>query len=210
MKHQINQFSIKQNFAHKVLIPIIINMAILGSNVQADQSKARDTIYFTLPPSPEVLASHLFGEAEKRPLTRSISFKKSPSTNSQTNTTPVVAQKSVTMPVLFHFGKTSITNASKPFLDNVGKMLVAESNIDRALVVEGHTDAVGSNEFNQRLSELRALAIRDYLVENYGINPIRLMPVGKGESTLYNTINPNSGENRRVEFMPYRKSKNAT
>jgi len=180
----------------KIAATLAIGFSIMTGTVYANQS--RDTIYFTLPPSPEVLASHLFSDEKKKPLTRSISFKKP----SQGNT-PVTAVKSVAMPVLFHFGKTTITDESIQYLDNVGEMLMSESHSDRALIVEGHTDAVGPTGYNQRLSELRALAIKDYLTEYHGVEPQRLKPVGKGESALYNTINPNSGENRRVEFMPY-------
>lgn len=177
-------------------IPLIALTQCLSTFAHADQNSTRDTIYFTLPPSPQVLASHLFGVIEAQPLTRSISFKKSESA-----ATPV-KERSVAMPILFHFGKTSVTEESKPFLDNIGKMLITPSNNDHTLIVEGHTDAVGSSEYNQMLSELRANAIKDYLVVNYGVNPDRLRPKGKGESALYNTSNPNSGENRRVEFLP--------
>jgi len=180
------------------LILGIVSGAIWLTGVAHAQSVARDTVYFTLPPSPEVLASHLFGDIPQQPMTRSISFKK-------TVAAPTVeTKKSVTMPILFHFGKTTITQESKPFLDNVGLMMTTQSNQKHALVVEGHTDSVGSDEYNQGLSELRAIAIRDYLVTNYGINPNRLHPSGRGESALYNTTNPRSGENRRVEFLPYK------
>ena len=182
--------------AMKITAALAISFSFTTGAVFANET--RDTIYFTLPPSPEVLASHLFSEVEKKPLTRSISFKKP----SQSNT-PVADVKSVAMPVLFHFGKTTITDESIQYLDNVGKMLMSESYTERQLVVEGHTDAVGPTGYNQRLSELRALAIKDYLVEYHGVEPQRLKPVGKGEAALYNTINPNSRENRRVEFMPY-------
>lgn len=191
----------KARFFHAISIPLLIGINIMASSANAEFSAARDTVYFTLPPSPEVLASHLFGDEPKHPLTRSISFKKS-----TTQAVSAPKTKSVTMPILFHFGKTTIINESRPFLDNVGEMLISPANADRALIVEGHTDAVGPSEFNQTLSELRALAIRDYLVNNFAIDPLRLMPIGRGESSLYDTINPKSGENRRVEFMPQTKS----
>ena len=183
------------NVAGCILLSTVVSVGTVTTVAQA-QTGARDTVYFTLPPSPEVLASHLFGDAPSQPLTRSISFKKP-------GVAPVQKNKSVTMPILFHFGKTTITQESRPFLNNVGEMLVAEANANRALVVEGHTDSVGSDLFNQGLSEQRANAIRDYLVNHYGIDPGRLLPVGRGESALYNTVNPRSGENRRVEFLPY-------
>jgi len=177
------------------VISLISAITVLPTGAMA---QARDTVYFTLPPSPQVLAAHLFGNQTQQqpPRTRSISFKNN-------SGSPEPANKSVTMPILFHFGKTTITQESRPFLDNVGKMLVATATENHALVVEGHTDSVGAKDYNQGLSERRASAIRDYLVRHHGISPTRLIPVGRGESALYNTINPKAGENRRVEFLPY-------
>jgi outer membrane protein OmpA-like peptidoglycan-associated protein len=111
------------------------------------------------------------------------------------------------MPILFHFGKTTIVEKSQPFLDSVGQMLTSEAYADRTLVVEGHTDAVGARAYNQRLSELRALAIKEYLVEQFSIDPYRLFPVGKGEDMLYRPDSPKDALNRRVEFLPYSGSK---
>lgn len=201
MSGQLKKIRINAGIVRKLAILLMIGVNTLAAGVHAGDVSSRDTVYFTLPPSPEVLASHLFGGEPERPLTRSISFKK-PTSDERV----VENRRSVTMPVLFHFGKTTITRESRPFLDNVGEMLVSPSYADRALIVEGHTDAIGSAEFNQGLSELRALAIRDYLVNNFAIDPARLLPVGRGESLLYNKINPKAGENRRVEFMPHVKS----
>ena len=51
------------------------------------------------------------------------------------------------------------------------------------------------------LSQQRAKAVAEYLVNDHGINPARLTSVGKGESVLLETNNPNSGKNRRVEVI---------
>ena len=179
----------------KIAAGIILSCICVAGLAGAAEPMQRDTVHFTLPPSPQVLAAHLFAEEPKPVRTRSISFKKPVKT--------VATTKSVSMPILFHFGKTTITPESKGFLNNIGEMLASPQHSERVLIVEGHTDAVGSLQFNQKLSELRALAIRDYLVNSYGVSPLRLFPVGKGENALYNTVKPNSRENRRVEFVPY-------
>jgi len=196
MKMQLVSSSTTRKTLKSIFFPIIFVSHFLSSYSQADSAGERDTIYFTLPPSPEVLASHLFGVSEARPLTRSLSFKDS-NASEQTE-----KERSVTMPILFYFGKTTITSDSKPFLDNVGKMLVAPENLVKRLVVEGHTDSIGSSNYNFTLSERRARAIKEYLVSNFGVHPDRLTTVGKGESFLYNQQNPTSAENRRVEFLP--------
>ena len=156
----------------------------------------RDTVFYTSPPSADDLGEHLFEENNNNTLTRSITFADSPDQSEP--------EKSVSLPVLFYFGKTTIVEESRPFLDSVGEMLQKAEYADRTLIVEGHTDAVGSESSNQRLSELRALAIKDYLVTRYGIDPYRLFPTGRGESMLFKPMAPTDGENRRVEFLAYK------
>ncbi len=65
----------------------------------------------------------------------------------------------------------------------------------------GHTDTSGSDEYNQRLSVLRAKEVARYLVQDCGIAPQRLETVGMGERFPLNTNNPRAEENRRVEFQ---------
>jgi len=73
-----------------------------------------------------------------------------------------------------------------------------------ALTVEmgGHTDAVGTAVYNQGLSERRAEAVRQYLVERWQIAPERLAAVGYGEEAPVATNANETGRalNRRVEF----------
>jgi OOP family OmpA-OmpF porin len=70
----------------------------------------------------------------------------------------------------------------------------------RFLIV-GHTDAVGSREYNLKLSQQRADAIRDALINPFGISPARLEAVGLGEEQLLNAKNPEAAENRRVQLI---------
>ncbi len=68
-------------------------------------------------------------------------------------------------------------------------------------VVVGHTDAVGSREANLKLSEQRAQAIRDALINPFGISPARLEAVGMGEEQLLDNKNPTAAANRRVQLI---------
>ncbi len=70
----------------------------------------------------------------------------------------------------------------------------------RFLIV-GHTDAVGSREVNLKLSQQRAEAIREALINPFGINPARIEAVGLGEEDLLNSANPKAAENRRVQLI---------
>ena len=176
---------------------VVLWLLVAGQAYAADDQNllARETVFYKTPPTADDLGKHLFKENDNRALTRSITF-----TDSQDSSKP---EKSVSMPVLFHFGKTTIVEKSRAFLDSVGEMLLKEEYATRTLIVEGHTDAVGTESGNQRLSERRALAVKEYLVTRYGIDPFRLLPTGKGESELFKPEAPSDGENRRVEFLAY-------
>jgi OOP family OmpA-OmpF porin len=68
--------------------------------------------------------------------------------------------------------------------------------------VAGHTDSVGTDQYNQGLSERRANSVRDYLVEQ-GVRASRLTAVGYGENRPVATNDTADGrqENRRVELV---------
>jgi outer membrane protein OmpA-like peptidoglycan-associated protein len=84
--------------------------------------------------------------------------------------------------------------------------VLAEALRDPALhgyhfMLAGHTDARGSDEYNQRLSERRALAVKDFLIAVDHIDPAKLAAVGFGERRLLDPDDPNSARNRRVEIV---------
>jgi outer membrane protein OmpA-like peptidoglycan-associated protein len=71
------------------------------------------------------------------------------------------------------------------------------------ITVEGHTDSVGSNELNQRLSEERAEAVRQYMIANSKITRDKIYSVGYGESRPVASNKNESGRamNRRIDFL---------
>ncbi len=68
-------------------------------------------------------------------------------------------------------------------------------------LVIGHTDSVGGREYNIGLSQRRAEAIRDALIDPFGVNPAVLEAVGLGEEQLRDPKHPTSGVNRRVQLV---------
>lgn len=70
----------------------------------------------------------------------------------------------------------------------------------RFLII-GHTDAKGSREYNLKLSQQRADAIRAALIDPFGIAPARIEAVGLGEEQLLNAAKPEAAENRRVQLI---------
>lgn len=70
----------------------------------------------------------------------------------------------------------------------------------RFLII-GHTDGKGSREYNLKLSQQRADAIRAALIDPFGISSTRIEAVGLGEEQLLNRANPEAAENRRVQLI---------
>lgn len=107
-------------------------------------------------------------------------------------------------PVYFSFDSTMVPSAELGKVDAVAQHLIA--NADRVVVVEGHCDERGSNEYNVILGESRATILRNYLVQN-GIAADRIQtrsygeekPVAEGHEEV------SWSRNRRGEFVIFKK-----
>lgn len=86
----------------------------------------------------------------------------------------------------------------RPVLDQIGQRM--SSTPGAKLVVEGHTDASGDAGYNMVLSQRRAEAVKNYLMQNHLIPATNISVVGKGETELLDAANPSAGVNRRVQF----------
>lgn len=103
--------------------------------------------------------------------------------------------------IYFEFDSAGIKAESLPVLDQLGKALKNPALAASGYLVNGHTDAKGSDDYNQSLSEERARAVVAYLVEHHGLDGYRLKPIGFGESHLKDKDYPEAAENRRVEVV---------
>lgn len=101
--------------------------------------------------------------------------------------------------ILFDTGKASIKEQSAGVLNDIVAILKEYANAK--FNIEGHTDSTGSETLNQKLSESRAAAVKDYLIAN-GIDAARLSSAGYGESRPIDSNNTRAGRtnNRRVEI----------
>jgi outer membrane protein OmpA-like peptidoglycan-associated protein len=102
--------------------------------------------------------------------------------------------------VLFDFNKADINPAAISHLAKLAAFL--NSNIDRDVTIEGHTDNVGAKDFNMLLSQRRANAVSDYL-QSQGVEGARLQAAGKGAEfpVTDNSTAPKRQQNRRVEVI---------
>jgi outer membrane protein OmpA-like peptidoglycan-associated protein len=112
---------------------------------------------------------------------------------------PPVSKRIVLRGVLFDFNKSDIREDSRAVLDEAADGLKDNPNV--RISVEGHTDAVGSDLYNEKLSVRRAEAVFRYLV-NHGVAPERMEAIGYGKTRPVAENNTESGraQNRRVEL----------
>jgi outer membrane protein OmpA-like peptidoglycan-associated protein len=123
-----------------------------------------------------------------------------------TSATPVdrapptrAAPYSLSLPILFEFDSDRLTPAASKLLDDLADVLKRNPN-DR-FVIEGHTDAVGADDYNKDLSERRARTVVDYLATRHSVDRARLESVGLGRSKLVLPNQPGDPRNRRVQIL---------
>ncbi len=102
--------------------------------------------------------------------------------------------------VTFEFNSSTLTSQAQEQLDNLATALRFDSFDGVPFTVAGHTDAVGSEGYNQDLSERRALAVVEYLTREHDFPADAVTPVGYGESALIADASPDDGRQRRVEI----------
>jgi len=102
--------------------------------------------------------------------------------------------------VLFDFNKYTLKPGAREKLAKVSGILLAYPSLK--MQVEGHTDSIGSDEYNQKLSEQRASTVRDYLVsQGVQANSITSVGLGKGNPVASNDTAAGRQQNRRVELV---------
>ena len=114
---------------------------------------------------------------------------------------PAAHEKVVLRGVHFAFNKATIRSEDMPVLDEAADSLRSSPNT--RVNVNGYCDAIGSEEYNMRLSERRADAVAAYL-EGKGISADRLIPQGFGKTNFVASNDTSEGraQNRRVELIP--------
>ncbi len=106
--------------------------------------------------------------------------------------------------IIFEFNSAALLPASLSILNSIGAVLAKHPEL--RLEIDGHTDSSGPAEYNLRLSQARAEAVRDYLVTAFSIDRGRLPARGFGESMPVADEATPTGRalNRRVEFLVLR------
>lgn len=105
---------------------------------------------------------------------------------------------SASLLITFQTNSADLTKEAKDALDQVGRALKSDKLADFKFDIEGHADPRGGTTFNQQLSQARAEAVRQYLVQTHHITNDRLKAIGKGDKEPLNEKDPTAPENRRV------------
>ncbi len=111
-----------------------------------------------------------------------------------------VARPSLSLSIQFDFDSARIRPESLVALGNLAAALDSAALLPSRFVIEGHTDAKGSADYNRKLSDQRAAAVKDVLIAK-GVAGARLVSVGKGSSEPANASAPLAAENRRVKIV---------
>lgn len=197
----------------------LYSVAILVITLQVPSITLADNVkMYSHVPSADEMANLLFPKASEQPAAtaskrmkmRSISFDPVETTpqlaakaDLAANSEQLTASVGIGLPIQFDFNSDAITSASRPYVDELGKMLSRDDLLNEKVVIEGHTDASGSEQYNQHLSMRRAQSIKQYLFNQYGIDRNRMMVSGKGEYSPLSGENPFAAVNRRVEIHKF-------
>jgi len=111
------------------------------------------------------------------------------------------SQAQITIAIQFDFNSARIRPDSFRAVGLMADALYHPYLQGYRFLIIGHTDAKGSREYNLKLSQQRADAIRAALINPFGISPARIEAVGLGEEQLLNRKNPEAAENRRVQLI---------
>lgn len=109
-----------------------------------------------------------------------------------------VSERAIAFPINFRVNSSQIMPDSVPFLDSIAGLLQKDPSM--RLMIEGHTDSTGSATRNSALSRERAFSVMNYLIDHYRVDPMRLVPVGKGFSEPLGGTDATNPKNRRVQF----------
>ena len=114
-----------------------------------------------------------------------------------------IAQKrpSIDLEVNFDYNSDNIGAKAAPQVSALGQALSSSELKGGTFIVAGHTDAKGTDTYNQGLSERRAEAVKRFLADKYGIDASNLVTVGYGKTQLKNPAGPFASENRRVQVI---------
>lgn len=174
-----------------------LQQKLLGGE-QAGQRKfkTRAIVFGDAPAEPAGQAPADQAPAAQAPVQQAVSLPAAPM--APPPQTVQVSDNAIAFPIQFRVNSAQVLPESLPFIQSIAGLMQKDPGI--RLLVEGHTDISGSYQRNVALSRERAFAVIHYLIDRFGIDPMRLMPVGKGPMDPLPGHEPTDPKNRRVQF----------
>jgi len=170
----------------------------IGSALQTKQPLTRS---LSAVPNPKAAAEK---QVVDRLRVRSISVEpaQAPTAEERAQIADIARDKpAIDLEILFEYNSAEISPKAVPALVALGNALSRQDLKGSVFFINGHTDAAGSADYNQALSQRRAASVRRMLIEQYKLMPDTLIAVGFGKEQLKNPANPLAGENRRVQIV---------
>ena len=191
-------FALKAIAAGAVL-SITAGLAIAGETISTRaivNSLKGTSVTRGLSANPDTAKDAAFLNSVRNRPTRSLSTDERSQLETLTTNKP-----NIDLEINFDFNSASISRGSTTAVQHLGEALSDPQLKGSTFVVAGHTDGVGSDAFNQELSERRADTIKRVLVEKYHIPASDLVTVGYGKTRLKDTADPTDAVNRRVQVV---------
>jgi outer membrane protein OmpA-like peptidoglycan-associated protein len=210
----MSNLSTKRNFTAMLSVAAIgaalcfgIGAALAGDDVSEDQivralapaKKAPLTRGLSVAPPAEPAATPeeaKFVQSIRGRATRSLS-----NTEREEIATLAKDKPNIDLEITFDYNSANISAKSLASVQALGRALTNPDLKGSTFIVAGHTDAAGSDSYNQDLSERRADSIKRYLVDKFGIAGADLVTVGYGKSKLKDASQPLAEVNRRVQVV---------
>jgi outer membrane protein OmpA-like peptidoglycan-associated protein len=201
-----NLVAFRSLFAVGAMLSMTTAVAIAGDNVTEDQivkalaaPKKPLTRGLSVGPQADPAATAAEGkfvQTLRNRATRSLSV------NEREEIATLAKDKpNIDLEITFDYNSADISAKSLSAVQALGKALSNPDLKGSTFIVAGHTDAAGSESYNQELSERRADSIKRYLTEKFGIAGTDLVTVGYGKSKLKDSNVPTAEVNRRVQVV---------
>jgi outer membrane protein OmpA-like peptidoglycan-associated protein len=198
-------------FAARIAGLALVGVLALSASAptSAQQRPTEEDIVNALKPTPTPKTRGLTAESARRDDQRFIDsvrkIKSRQLTLDEREKVYSIAEKrpTIDLEVYFDYNSAAITPDAETELMKLGRALTNPEIEGNIFLVGGHTDAKGSDSYNQRLSERRAAAVKRFLVEKFNLSDQNLVAAGYGEEKLKNSEDPFAAENRRVQIANF-------
>ncbi len=179
---------------------LVLCGAVVAALIGVNAARADSDVYiFEEVPDAQELSRALFGAGDTAPVFRTRGIKaKNSAPGSSTGGGATVAYL-----IKFDFNSARIDPAYYPHLDQLAAALKMPQAEGKSLEVRGHTDSIGTDDYNLGLSIKRAEAVRTYLVSQHAVAADRLAVRGLGERQPLDGREGADPVNRRVEFQAF-------